>query len=101
MSHLLFIKFSRRQEGTTIKNSDLKDEMNKLLTQRLSAEEAELLSDAGFKFSRPTRATGILVALYKKAASGDMTAIKEVLALAGRQSQNLGTEVTIIDDVAN
>lgn len=101
MSHLRFIKFSRRQEGTTIKNSDLKDEMNKLLTQRLSADEVEQLSEAGFKFSRPTRATCILVALYKKAASGDMSAIKEVLALVGKRQESFGNEVTIIDDVTN
>lgn len=74
--------------------------MNKLLTQRLCGEEAEALCNSGFKFSRPTRATGILVALYRKAASGDMSAIKEVLALVNdRTEEKKGCEVTIIDDV--
>lgn len=74
--------------------------MNKLLTQKLSGEEAELLNESGFNFSHPTRATSILVALYKKAASGDMTAIKEVLSLAGKSNDaGKDSEVTIIDDV--
>lgn len=74
--------------------------MNKLLTQKLSSEEAEQLNESGFSFSRPTRATSILVALYKKAASGDMTAIKEVLSLAGKVPEvTKDGEVTIIDDV--
>ena len=85
-----------------MKNSDLRQEMKKLLTQKLSSDEAEALSDSGFTFPRPTRATGILVALYKKAASGDMSAIKEVLSLASEKSEAIqGSEVTIIDDVTS
>lgn len=100
MSQICTLKYPYRQEGNNIKRNDLKEEMNKLLTQKLSGEEAELLNDSGFKFSRPTRATSILVALYKKAASGDMSAIKEVLSLVSDKSEAVnGGEVTIIDDV--
>lgn len=85
-----------------MKKSDLKVEMHKLLTQKLSGEEAELLFESGFKMPAPTRATGILVALYKKAASGDMSAIKEILALVtDRSEQQSDGGVTIIDDVTN
>lgn len=85
--------------GNDIKNSDLKEEMKKLLTQKLSGEEVESLSESGFKISRPTKATNILVALYKKAASGDMSAIKEVLSMISDKPEATGGEVTIIDDV--
>lgn len=84
-----------------MKNSDLKEEMKKLLKEKLSGEEAEVLTESGFKFPRPTRATSILVALYKKAATGDMSAIKEVLALVNDRTETSGNEVTIIDDVRN
>lgn len=100
MSQIEALEFDYRQEGNDIKHSDLKQEMKKLLTQKLSGEEAESLNDSGFSFSRPTRATSILVALYKKAASGDMSAIKEVLSLASdRAEAKESSEVTIIDDV--
>lgn len=100
MSQIRILESTRGQEGNNIKHSDLREEMKKLLTQKLSSQEAEALTDSGFSFSRPTRATGILVALYKKAASGDMSAIKEVLSLAGdKREAAQGSEVTIIDDV--
>lgn len=75
--------------------------MKKLLTQKLSCEETDELNSSGFSFSRPTRATSILVALYKKAASGDMSAIKEVLSLVTDKAEIGGGEVTIIDNVTD
>ena len=73
--------------------------MNKLLSQKLPNEEKENLSLDGFSFSRPTRATCILVALFRKAAGGDMSAIKEVLSLVSDEKTNEKGEVTIIDNV--
>lgn len=75
--------------------------MNKLLSQKLTNEEKENLSLDGFSFSRPTRATCILVALFKKAAGGDMSAIKEVLSLVSPTEAKEKGEVTIIDNVPN
>lgn len=73
--------------------------MNKLLSQKLPNEEKENLSLDGFSFSRPTRATCILVALFRKAAGGDMSAIKEVLSLVSDEKTTEKGEVTIIDNV--
>lgn len=78
----------------------MKEEMKKLLFQSLPVEEKAQLKEDGFKFSRPTRASCILAALYKKAASGDMSAIKEILSLiADTRDEQTDGEVKIIDDV--
>ena len=101
MSQIACIIFAYRQEGTTIKQRDLKKEMQKILNAKLPQEEVCELRENGYRVTNPTRLTGIVIALYKKAAAGDMSAIKEVLALVGTKSDTQESGVTIIDDVRN
>lgn len=75
-----------------------------LLNERLSDAEAQLLKDEGFEVKNPTRKTAVMIALYKKAASGDLSAIKELRSIVSeKDSEKIGTTraVTIIDDVGN
>ena len=101
MSHFDGIVFSSRQEGTTIKQRDLKSEMIKILNAKLPEDEVLDLKEKGYKVTNATRLTGIVIALYKKAAAGDMSAIKEVLSLVADKTELGENGVTIIDDVRN
>ncbi len=76
-----------------------KKQMKKLLKMPLCAKEKELLLKEGFCFSSPTKETLILVALYKKAVSGDMNAIKEIRNITDEATVLTGEKVTIIDNV--
>ena len=99
MSHIASILFAYRQEGTAIKQRDLKIEMRKLLNAKLPEDEVMELKENGYKVTNATRLTGIVIALYKKAAAGDMSAIKEVISLVGDKKETAENGVTIIDDV--
>lgn len=101
MSQFECILFDYRQEGKTIKQRDLKNEMQKILNAKLPQNEVCELKENGYKVSNATRLTGIVIALYKKAAAGDMSAIKEVLSLVGDKTETTENGVTIIDDVGN
>lgn len=75
-----------------------------LLNERLSDAEAQSLKDEGFEVKNPTRKTAVMIALYKKAATGDLSAIKELRSIVSeKDSEKIGTTraVTIIDDVGN
>lgn len=75
-----------------------------LLNERLSDAEAQSLKDEGFEVKNPTRKTAVMIALYKKAASGDLSAIKELRSIVSeKDSEKIGTTraVTIIDDLGN
>ena len=76
-----------------------KKQMKKLLKMPLNVKEKELLQKDGFCFSSPTKETLILVALYKKAAAGDMNAIKEIRNITDCAELETGEKVTIIDNV--
>lgn len=73
--------------------------MRRILKQRVSKEEQEALLQEGFRFAAPTKETLILVALYKKAAAGDMNAIREIRALTATEESVNTQGVTIIDNV--
>lgn len=73
-------------------------QLKKLLKQKLSEKEKQELKNAGFDFKAPTRQTLILVALYKKAAAGDMNAIKEIRALCS-DKRTVESGVEIIDNI--
>ena len=78
--------------------------MKSLLNERLSDAEAESLKDEGFDIKNPTRKTAVMIALYKKAAGGDLSAIKELRSIVSeKDSEKTETTraVTIIDDVGN
>lgn len=78
--------------------------LKKLLNERLSEAEAQSLRDEGFEIKNPTRKTAVMIALYKKAASGDLSAIKELRSIVSEkdsEKQAGARAVTIIDDVGN
>ena len=81
-------------------NAEFKKALSELLNERLSEREAASLKDEGFTLKKPTRKAAIMVSLYKKAASGDLSAIKEMRNILGENSSEAGQRtVTIIDDI--
>ena len=96
----LYNSICKRERMIKMQNELIREEMKKLLFQSLPVAEKAQLKEDGFKFSHPTRASCILAALYKKAANGDMSAIKEILSLVSdADTIENKDEVTIIDDV--
>ncbi len=78
--------------------------MKSLLNERLSDAEAQSLKDEGFEVKNPTRKTAVMIALYKKASSGDLSAIKELRSIVSEKSEEKngnGRAVVIVDDVGN
>ena len=77
--------------------------MKMLLNERLSEAEAQSLKDEGFVLKNPTRKAAVMIALYKKAAAGDLSAIKELRSIVSeqREEKNTGRAVMIIDDIGN
>ena len=78
--------------------------MKSLLNERLSDAEAESLKDEGFNIKDPTRKTAVMIALYQKAASGDLSAIKELRSIISEketEKKESGRAVVIIDDIGN
>ena len=73
------------------------------LTSPWAETEAQSLKDVGFEFKNPTRKTAVMVALYKKAAAGDLSAIKELRSIVSeKEPEKTGgvRAVTIIDDLS-
>lgn len=80
----------------------LREEVSALLEAKLSQREAEELRKEGFELKKPTRTAAIAIALYKKAAAGDLSAVKELRSmLCEDTSPETGRGVTIIDDIGN
>lgn len=78
--------------------------MKTLLNEKLSDAEAQSLKDEGFEVKNPTRKTAVMIALYKKAVSGDLSAIKELRSLVSEKNDEKnenGRAVVIVDDVSN
>ena len=78
--------------------------MKSLLNQRLSEAEVTALMEEGFALRNPKRKAAIAIALYKKAASGDLAAIKELRSIVSEKtddSRTGGKAVMIIDDIGN
>ena len=72
-----------------------------ILKSKASLEETAMLKEAGFDIKSPTKSAVIMAALYKKAASGDLSAIKELrLILNDEQTgESLDKAVVIVDDI--
>ena len=73
-----------------------------LLDEKLSQAEVETLRSDGFEIKNATRKTAVMVALYKKAALGDLSAIKELRSIVSEKSDDkpqTGKAVMIIDDI--
>ena len=77
--------------------------MKTLLNEKLSQAEVESLKAEGFTVKNPTRKTAIMIALYKKASSGDLSAIKELRSIVSEKNDdklhNCGKAVVIVDDI--
>ena len=80
----------------------LKDSLSQLLSGGLSEREEQELKKQGFEINKPTRTAAIAIALYKKAAAGDLSAIKELRSMLP-QEEITATErtVKIIDDIGD
>lgn len=73
-----------------------------LLNERLSDAEVESLKAEGFEIKSPTRKTAVMIALYKKAASGDLSAIKELRSIVSEKNEDKSGQskaVMIVDDI--
>lgn len=73
-----------------------------ILNEKLSAEEILTLREEGFAVKNPTRKTAVMIALYKKAVAGDLSAIKELRSIASEKTENKPDglkAVMIVDDI--
>ena len=78
------------------------DALEELLNEKLPAAQVQSLKDEGFKLKKPTRKAALAIAIYKKAVTGDLSAIKELRGiLAGESAKAAGRAVMILDDTAD
>ena len=92
--------------GIAMKENDklLYKTLKTLLNERLSEAEAQSLRTEGFEVKNPTRKTAVMIALYKKASSGDLSAIKELRSIVSEKNEDRPQEakaVMIVDDIRN
>ena len=80
------------------KKKQPRDELLRLLSLRASTEEVANLEKMEINLKKPTRMTVIAAAIYKKAASGELSAIKELLSIIGA-ADGLSGGVTLVDDI--
>ncbi len=80
------------------KNRSADREIRQLLSVAATSDEKESLSELGIKMKSPTKLTVVLAALYKKAAAGDLSAIKELLGKLDPE-EAYEKEVVLIDDI--
>ncbi len=76
--------------------------LKSILNEKLSAEETLTLREEGFDVKNPTRKTAVMIALYKKAASGDLSAIKELRSIVSEKTEDTPEglkAVMIVDDI--
>ncbi len=81
-------------------DKNLKSIMLRLLNEKTTDGENEFLTEYGFKVKGATKQTVLAAALYKRAAGGDLSAIKEIINILGGASPDKTEReaVTIIDD---
>lgn len=75
-----------------------------LLNERLSEAEVAQLNEEGFEIKNPTRKTAVMIALYKKASAGELSAIKELRSIVSEKNETgpqSGKAVMIVDDITN
>lgn len=78
---------------------DFEKEIKKLLSKKASEEEKASLYEMGFEIKKPTRLTVLAAAVYKKAASGDLSSIKEILSFY-KEETGFGAGVILLDDIS-
>ncbi len=81
------------------KEKNLKTELARVLHLSASSEEREFLSNMDIVLKRPTKMTVIAASLYKKAAGGELSAIKELLAVMENRGSDKVGGVTLVDDI--
>ncbi len=88
-------------EVSVMAKKNLRENMSALLSAGVTEAEQKLLDEMGFKIKKPNKYTVIAAALYKKAASGDLSAIKELRSLSADGSAEVREfgVVRIIDDI--
>jgi len=94
------VKLKERNFGMKSNSEILTCELTKLLNEKLSKSEVCQLNDEGFKIKNPTRKTALMIALYKKGISGDLSAIKEIRSIvSGSENEANKEAVIIVDDI--
>ncbi|MBQ6714848.1 MAG: hypothetical protein IJN15_04780 [Clostridia bacterium] len=85
------------------KDEFFQSSLRALLNEELSEAEKQSLKDEGYLLKKPKRKAAVMIALYKKASSGDLAAIKELRSIAGMGGEipKETRAVTIIDDIAD
>lgn len=76
--------------------------LKSILNEKLSKEETLTLREEGFVVKNPTRKTAVMIALYKKAAAGDLSAIKELRSIVSEKTEDTPEglrAVMIVDDI--
>ena len=76
--------------------------LKSIFNVKLSAEETHALKEEGFEVKSPTRKTAVMGALYKKAVTGDLSAIKELRSIVSEKKDEKPTDnrtVMIVDDI--
>ena len=83
------------------KSNVLSSALSSLLNEKLPAAEEQSLKDEGFALKNPTRKAALAIAIYKKAVSGDLSAIKELCSiLSSASNEDKATRmVMIVDDI--
>ncbi len=81
----------------------LKVALEALLDEKLPPAVEQSLKDEGYTLKKPTRRAALAIAIYRKAASGDLSAIKELRSILneGAQDNQGGKAVIIVDDIKN
>jgi hypothetical protein len=92
--------------GMFMKENDklLYKTLKSLLNEKLSDAEVASLREEGFEVKSPTRKTAIMIALYKKAAAGELSAIKELRSIVSEkeeEKQQKAKAVMIFDDIGD
>ena len=90
--------------GIVLRENDklLYKTLKTILNEKLSAEEVLALREEGFSVKSPTRKTAVMIALYKKAAAGDLSAIKELRSIVSEKTEEKPDglkAVMIVDDI--
>lgn len=80
------------------KDKSFRDELERLLSLPASDEEKESLLKLSVNLKNPTRMTVLAAALYKKATSGDLSSLKEIINAMG-ESKGGNERVILLDDI--
>jgi hypothetical protein len=103
VSFIMSIMNSLKEEVRMRENDKLLyNTLKKLLNEKLSTEEALSLREEGFNVKNPTRKTAVMIALYKKAVAGDLSAIRELRSIVSEKTDEKPDglkAVMIVDDI--